>query len=51
LLILPVAVAGMMAHMNPVIIGLRKTDGDGFQQAEGVIHPARLEIGRMDEVV
>ena len=33
LLVLPVAVAGMMAHMNPVVIGLGKTDGDGFEQA------------------
>src|SRR4051794_7417150 len=43
-LVLPVAVAGMMAHMNPVVISLGKTDDDGFEQAKGVIHPAPIEI-------
>ena len=49
--ILPIAVSDMVTHMNPIVVGLRETDGDGFQQAERVVQPARPKIGRMDEVV
>src|SRR5690242_3766928 len=41
----------MMAQVDPVIIGLRETDRNRLQQAEGAVQPLRGEIRRVDEVM
>ena len=51
MLIGPVSVTLVMLHMDHIVIGLRKTAGDGLDDAEGAVHPIRPEEGVVNKVV